>query len=64
MEFSHNVSKRMLTFQNYCYIPNIDHQVSANNPCIRNKPNNAKTRRNVGGDTSQLTQLPAFSQFS
>ncbi len=32
MEFSHNVSKRMLTFQNYCHIPNFAHQVSANNP--------------------------------
>jgi hypothetical protein len=26
MEFSHNVSKRMLTFQNYHHVPNFDHQ--------------------------------------
>jgi hypothetical protein len=32
MEFSHNVSKRMLTFHNYRHIPNFDHRVSANNP--------------------------------
>jgi hypothetical protein len=64
MEFSHNVSKRILTFQNYHHAPNFDNRVSANNPCIHNYPNNAKTRRNVSGDMSQLMQLPAFSQFS
>jgi hypothetical protein len=63
-KFSHNVSKRMLTFHNYCHIPNFDHRVSANNPRVRNNPNNAKTRRNVSGDTSWLMQLPAFSQFN
>jgi hypothetical protein len=30
MEFSHDVSKRMLSFQNYRHIPNFEHQVSAN----------------------------------
>ncbi len=64
MEFSHNVSKRMLSFQNYHHIPNFEHQVSANDPRVRNDPNNAKTRRNVSGDTSRLMLLPAFSQFS
>jgi hypothetical protein len=64
MEFSHNVSKRMLTFQTFRHIPNFDHQVSANNQRVRNNPNNAETRRNVGGDTSRRRQLPAFSQFS
>jgi hypothetical protein len=64
MEFSHNVSKRMLTFQNYCHIPNFDHGVSAKDSHVRNDPNNAETRRNVSGDMSQLMQLPALSQFS
>jgi hypothetical protein len=32
MEFSHIVLKRMLSFQNYCHIPNFEHQVSANDP--------------------------------
>ena len=27
MEFSHNVSKRMLKFQNYCHIPNFEHHI-------------------------------------
>jgi hypothetical protein len=64
MEFSHNVSKRRLAFQIFRHIPNFDHQVSANNPRVRNNPNNAKTWRNVGGDTSRRRQLPLFSQFS
>jgi hypothetical protein len=64
MEFSHNVSKRMLTFQTFRHIPNFDYQVSANNPRVRNDLNNAKMRRNVGGDTSRRRQLPAFSPFS
>jgi hypothetical protein len=64
MEFSHNVSKRMLTFLTFRHIPNFDHQVSANDPQVRNNPNSAETRRNVGGDTSRCRQLPAFSQFS
>jgi hypothetical protein len=32
MEFNHNVSKGMLTFQNYHHVPNFNHQVSANGP--------------------------------
>jgi hypothetical protein len=44
MKFSHNVSTRMLQFQNYRHIPNFEHQVAANDPQVRNDPNNAKTR--------------------
>ncbi len=64
MEFSHNVSKRMPTFQNYRHIPTFDHRESANDPRVRYGPNNAETRRNVSGDTSRLMRHPAFSQFS
>jgi hypothetical protein len=32
LEFSHNVSKRMLTFQTYRHIPNFKHQLSTNYP--------------------------------
>jgi hypothetical protein len=64
MEFSHNVSKRMLTFQTYQHIPNFEHQVSANNPRVRNDLNNARMQRNVGDDMSRHRQLPAFSQFN
>ena len=64
MEFSHNVSKRILKFQNYRHIPNFKHQIPSNDPRVRNDPNNAETRRNVSGDTSQRARLPSFAQFS
>ncbi len=64
MEFSHNVSKKMLKFQNYRHIPNFDHRIHTNDPRVRNDPNNAKTRQNVSGDTSRRTRLPSFAQFS
>jgi hypothetical protein len=64
MEFSHNVSKRMLKFQNYRHIPNFEHQIHADDPQVRNDPNNAEMRRNVSGDTSQRARLPSFAQFS
>ncbi len=34
MEFSHNVSKRMLKFQNYRHIPNFEHQIHADDPQV------------------------------
>jgi hypothetical protein len=55
MEFSHNVSKRMPTFQNYRHVPSFDQWVSANNSRICYDPNNAERRRNVSGDTPWLT---------
>ncbi len=63
MEFSHNVSRRMLNYQNYRHVPNIKHQILENNTQLRNDPNDAKKRRNLGGDTSRRVRLPAFSQF-
>jgi hypothetical protein len=30
----------------------------------RNNPNNAETRRNIGGDVSRQSRLPAFTQFN
>ena len=64
MEFSHNVSKKMLKFQNYRHIPNFEHQIQNNDPRVRNDPNNSETRRNVSGDTSRRARLPSFAQFS
>ena len=63
MEFSHNVSKKMLRFKNYKHVPNYNHRIAANNLRVRNNPNNAKTWRNAGGDTSRQSRLPAFTQF-
>ncbi len=64
IEFSHNVSKKMLRFKNYKHVPNYDHRIAANNPRVHNNPNNAKTWRNVGGDASRQSRLPAFTQFN
>jgi hypothetical protein len=64
MEFSHNVSKKMLHFKQYKHVPDFDHRILANNPRVRNNLNNVETRRNVGGDTSRHSRLPAFTQFN
>jgi hypothetical protein len=64
-QFSHNVSRRMLTFMSHRHIPDMEPQrVSHLDPRQRNHPNNAETRRNIGGDMSQQAQLPAFAQFT
>ena len=62
-QFSHNVSSRMIKFQFYRHIPDPAPRVSHLDPRTRNHPNNAETRRNVGGDRSRQAMLPAFSLF-
>ncbi len=42
VEFSHNVSKKMLRFKNYMHVPNYDHRIVANDPRVCNNPNNAE----------------------
>jgi hypothetical protein len=64
MQFSHNVSKKMLHFKNYQHVPNYDHRIAANDPRVRNDSNNAETRRNISGDASQHNKLSAFTQFN
>jgi hypothetical protein len=64
LEFSHNVSKRMLRFRTHRHVPDFDPGIAANDPRVRNDPNNAETRRNVGGDATRRNRLPAFSQFN
>jgi hypothetical protein len=64
MEFSQNVAKKMLSCQNFRHIPDIHTRVPADDPCTQNNPNNAKTRRNVGGDSCCHVRLPPFSQFN
>ena len=63
-QFSHNVSKRMITFQYFRHIPEQDPRISHHDPRQRNHPSNAETRRNVGGDTTRRARLPAFSLFN
>jgi hypothetical protein len=64
MESSHNVSKKMLRFRHYRHVPDCDHRIAANNPRVRNDPNNAKMWRNVGGDATRRNRLPDFTQFN
>jgi hypothetical protein len=64
IEFSHNMSKKMLHFNNYQHIPNYNHRIAANDPRVCNNPNNAKTRRNTGCDALWHNKLLAFTQFN
>jgi hypothetical protein len=64
MEFSQNVAKRMLACQNFRHIPDIHTQVAPDDPIIRNYPENAETRGNVGDDTNCRVRLPPFSWFN
>jgi hypothetical protein len=64
MEFSQNVAKKMLSCQKFWHIPDIHTRIQSENPRIRNHPNNAKTRRNVGGDSRRCARLPPFTQFN
>jgi hypothetical protein len=64
MKFSQNVAKKMLTCQNFRHIPDIHTRVAPDDPRIRNHPENAKTRRNVGGHLHPHVRLPPFSWFN
>ena len=64
MEFSHNVSKKMLRFRHYRHVPDYDHRIAANNPRVRKDSNNAETQRNVDGGMNQCNRLPVFTQFN
>jgi hypothetical protein len=64
MEFSQNVAKKMLSCQNFWHISNIHTRIYLEDPHIQNHPNNAQTRRNVGGDSHRCARLPPFTQFN
>jgi hypothetical protein len=60
-----DVAKKMLTHRSFWTIPDIAPCVVSNeDPRQRNHRDNAKMRRNIGRDTSQRVQLPAFSLFN
>ena len=63
-QFSHEVSTKMIENMFHRYIPSISTSTTDRNPRQRNHPNNAETRRNVGGDATRQARLPAFSQFA
>jgi len=62
-QFSHNVSKRMILHRSFRHIPEIDPRISPHDPRQRNHPNNAETRRNIGGDGARAARLPAFALY-
>ncbi len=64
MEFSQNVAKKMLMYQNFHHILDIHRRILRDDPRQRNNPNNSKTRWNVGGNMLSQARLPAFSLYS
>jgi hypothetical protein len=64
-QFSHEVSSKMIENMFHRYIPAISATTTTNlDPRQRNNPNNAETRRNVGGDAARQARLPAFALFN
>jgi hypothetical protein len=68
-QFSHDVSSKMIKNMFHRYIPAISTTstkttTNDRDPKQRNNPNNAETRRNVGGNAARQARLPAFSQFN
>jgi hypothetical protein len=62
-QFSHNVSRRMLSHKFYRHIPDYSPHTTHLDPRQRNHPCNAETRRNIGGRQLQQARLPAFSLY-
>jgi hypothetical protein len=61
-QFSHNISTRMVTQMFHLHIPAYTTPVVSHlDPRQRNNPNNAETRRNVGGDITGQARLPPFA---
>ncbi len=63
IEFSQNVAKKMLSCLNFRHI-HVNRRIPSDDPCIRNHPNNAKTRKNVGGDSYRRVRLPLFALYN
>jgi hypothetical protein len=75
-QFSHDVSSKMIKNMCYRYMPEptesttiLDPDTNPDpnpdrDPRQRNNPNNAETRRNVGGDARRQARLPAFSLYN
>ena len=63
-QFSHDVSYRMLRFEDFRHIPNLTPRTSHLDSRQRNHPDNAKTRNNLGDQLKRLVWLPIFSLFN
>ncbi|KAL7467158.1 hypothetical protein ACHAXS_007407 [Conticribra weissflogii] len=62
-QFSHNVSRWMLTFDTHNHIPEYNPSASRWDRRQRNHANNAATRQTAGGSATTQARLPAFSLF-
>ena len=66
-QFSHDVSSKMIENMRFRYIPTLATTTIPDpnrDPRQRNHPNNAETRRNVGGNAARQARLPAFAQYT
>ena len=63
-QFSHNVAQRMCRVMFHRHIPQIEPRVSRLDPRQRNHPDNAETRKNVGGNLSRRVQLAPISLYN
>ncbi len=63
-QFSHNVLSKMAKQMLHRHILTFTSpSVPNHNPRQRNHPNNAETRRNVGGDMTHQARLPPFALY-
>ena len=63
-QFSHDVSSKMIENMFHRYSPSLSTTNTDRDPRQCNNPNNAETRKNVGGDVTRQARLPAVSQFT
>ena len=63
-QFSHNVLKRMLRFLFHRHIPDLEPTVLRIDIRQQNHPDNAETRRNIGGNLSRRARLSAMSLYN
>ena len=63
-QFSHDISQRMCRFMFHRHIPQIESRVSHLDPRQQNHPDNAETRKNVGGNLSKRVRLTSMTQFN
>ena len=63
-QFSHNVSRRMISFQFHIHIPDLEPEASHLDPRHRNHQENSETRRNISGNLSRRVRLPAMSLYN
>ena len=62
-QFSHNVSRRMICFQFHRHILDLETTALHLDPKQQNRPDNADTRRNIGGNFSRQSRLLAMSLY-